>query len=180
MTELQGAVAPAQLGRLPGLVRARRSAADQLTRLLRQVEGVVLPRQDSQLSSSWWKFPFGVRENLTGYGTDEVFGSLRVEGVRMMRQYLPRPLFDEPMLRCPRTYGQSGYPFSATRYACPNSEDFPGLQEFNKKWFLMEWSNRVKPRHVTAIHRAVEKVMAHQRRLAHPTGRKDLTGCAGK
>ncbi|MGO9115865.1 MAG: DegT/DnrJ/EryC1/StrS family aminotransferase [Thermoguttaceae bacterium] len=177
MTELQGAVALAQLGRLPELIRARRSAADQLTKLLSEIEGVVLPPRDSHLSSSWWKYPFGVRENATALCSDEVFDALRVEGVRMMRQYLPRPLFEEPMLRCPRTYGQSGYPFSATRYTRPNIEDFPGLQAFNKRWFLMEWSNRVKPRHVIAIHRAVEKVIARTRRCAPSTAQKDLAGC---
>jgi len=178
MTELQGAVALAQLRRLPELIRGRRTAADQLTKLLSQVKGVVLPPLDSQACCSWWKYPFGVREDVSGANTDEIFDALRVEGVRMMRKYLPRPLFEEPMLRCPRTYGQSGYPFSATRYTRPNIEDFPGLQEFNKRWFLMDWSNRVKLRHVIAIHRAVKKVIAHARGLEQSTGRVDLTVCA--
>jgi dTDP-4-amino-4,6-dideoxygalactose transaminase/predicted dehydrogenase len=159
MTELQGAVALAQLRRLPGLIKVRRSMAERLAERLSGIRGVVLPRRDASVASSWWKFPFGIEETEGGRTTDEVFDALRVEGVRMMRHYLPRPLFEEPMIRCRRTYGQSGYPLSASSYVQPDIADFPGLQDFNRRWFLMDWSNRVKRRHVEAIYRAVEKVV---------------------
>jgi dTDP-4-amino-4,6-dideoxygalactose transaminase/predicted dehydrogenase len=159
MTELQGAVALAQLRRLPRLIKVRRSMAERLAERLSGIRGVVLPPRDANVACSWWKFPFGIEETEGGRTTDEVFDALRVEGVRMMRHYLPRPLFEEPMIRCRRTYGQSGYPLSASWYVQPDIADFPGLQQFNRRWCLMDWSNRVKRRHVEAIYRAVEKVV---------------------
>jgi perosamine synthetase len=159
MTELQGAVALAQLRKLPRLIRARREPARQLVEILDRIPVLALPPQKSQILSSWWKFPLGIDEEATGMTTDEFYEALRAEGVCMMRRYLARPLFEEEMLRCRRTYGQSGYPFSAVEYAAPDARDFPGLRKFNERWLLLDWSSRVKSYHVEAIGNAVRKVI---------------------
>jgi dTDP-4-amino-4,6-dideoxygalactose transaminase len=168
MTELQGAVALAQMQKLPNLIAARREPAENLVERLSHITGVLLPPQSRDINSSWWKFPLGIDAKTTGISTDEFAEALRVEGLRMMRRYLPRPLFEEDMIRCRHTFGQSGYPFSAVDYIPPDIFDYPGLNEFNQHWLLLEWSSRVKRRHIDGIHRAVEKVI---RRLT----RQDLT-----
>jgi dTDP-4-amino-4,6-dideoxygalactose transaminase/predicted dehydrogenase len=173
MTELQGAVALAQMRKLPSLIAARREPAEKLAELLSRIHGVLLPPQSSEINSSWWKFPIGIDARSTGISTDEFADALRVEGLRMMRRYLPRPLFEEEMIRCRRTFGQSGYPFSAVVYAAPDVSDFPGLAEFNERWLLLEWSSRVKRNHVDGIHRAVEKVIGRLARTPREDNRHE-------
>ena len=140
-------------------MEARAKPARQLIDLLSRVPGVVLPPQSKQILSSWWKFPLSIDEATIGVTTDEFCEALRVEGVRIMRRYLSRPLFEEEMLRCRRTYGQSGYPFSAVDYVPPDVRNYAGLSEFNNRWLLLEWSSRVKPHHVQGIFAAVQKAI---------------------
>src|SRR5207247_582137 len=58
MTELQAAVARAQLRKCAGLIEARRSAASALSARLNEMNGIVLPRGDSSVRASWWLFNF--------------------------------------------------------------------------------------------------------------------------
>ncbi len=168
MTELQGAVALAQLARLPQLMNNRRARARELVQALRSVPGVLLPPPDERIEGSWWKFPIGVDEATLHCTIDEFYDALRVEGVRMMRTYLPRPLFEEEMFRAQRTYGESGYPFTAVDYKAPERHDFPGLLQFLQNWLLIDWTNRVRTRHVAGISQAVQKVAGHYSRHHSP------------
>jgi dTDP-4-amino-4,6-dideoxygalactose transaminase len=164
MTELQGAVALAQFRKLPRLLAWRRAAADSLTRALKKVDGVVLPRESPNHVCSWWKFPIGIDEQVVDCTKSEFCDVLRVEGLRFMSQYLRRPLFDEDMIRLRNTYGTSGYPLSTVNYAQPNVSDYPGYTEFTRRWILLDWSSRVKDAHVAGIANAITKVVEHFRR----------------
>jgi perosamine synthetase len=158
MTDLQGAVALAQLRKLPAIIGAGRRMADQLCEYLANVPGVLVAPSDKNVRSSWWKFPLGLDENVLGLVTDEFYDALSVEGLRLPKQYLPRPLFEEDMLRKRKTYGQSGYPITPSAYQQPDVADYPGLIDFNRIWFPMDWSSRVQTRHVSQIAAAVTKV----------------------
>ncbi len=160
MTELQGAVALAQLGKLPRLIGARRVSADALTRQLREIPGVVPPPERDGVSPSWWMYPFGIDEDRLGVDIDRFAEALMVEGVFIRRQYLPEPIFEYDVLKHQRTYGDSRYPFSAFPYEPPDANDFPGLREFGQRLLFMGWSHNVRTRHVDAIAAAVRKVAA--------------------
>lgn len=178
MTELQAAVAVAQLGRLPELVECRRRTADDLTRQLSDVPCIVLPPHDHHIRSSWWKFLFRFMETPGGMQANDFFDAVRLEGVRLKRSYLERPIFEEPVLKVPNTYGHSGYPFSATQYRPPQLEEFPGFLEFNSSWFQIGWSSRILPRHVTQISRAIHKVAKQQQldRVAYQAAARSSLG----
>jgi dTDP-4-amino-4,6-dideoxygalactose transaminase/predicted dehydrogenase len=158
MTELQAAVALAQLRRLPGLVRARRAAAERLTRLLLEIPGIVPPAVPEGTNPSWWMYPFGIQEDRVGVDADRFAEALTVEGVKVRRRYLPEPIFEYEMLKHQRTYGDSRYPFSAFPYEPPDLSDFPGLQEFGRRLLFMAWSHNVRPSQVDGIASAVRKV----------------------
>jgi dTDP-4-amino-4,6-dideoxygalactose transaminase/predicted dehydrogenase len=158
MTELQGAVARAQMRKLPKLIRARRDGAAALTELLRQTPGIVPPSEPAGTASAWWTYPFAIDEEVLGCGTAEFGGALRVEGVRVRHEYIPTPVFEYEVLRNHRTYGDSGYPYTAFPYEEPRRAEFPGLQAFSKGLLYMSWSHNVRPHHVQAIAAAVRKV----------------------
>ena len=104
--------------------------------------------------------PLSQTRKVLGPVHEEFYQALRAEGIRMMKQYLPRPLFEEAMFRHRRTYGQSGYPLTSPNYQTPCVDDYPGLQEFNRRWLLMEWSSRVHAKHVSQIAASIGKVAA--------------------
>ena len=158
MTELQGAVALAQLERLPRLIRARRVAAEDLACKLRSIPGVLAPPEQAGVDPSWWMFPFRIDEEAMGVRTDEFRDALAVEGVPAQRQYLPVPLFEYDMLKYQRTYGDSGYPFTAFPYEPPDPADFAGFHAFNHNLLFFAWNQSARPRHAAAIAAAVGKV----------------------
>jgi dTDP-4-amino-4,6-dideoxygalactose transaminase/predicted dehydrogenase len=158
MTELQGAVARVQLQRLPELVASRRRTAEQLTRSLAGVPGL-LPIVDApDVKPAWWKFLFSADEAALGVPLDTFADGLMVEGMRVVREYLPRPLFDYEVVRDQRTYGTSGYPLRQYGFTQPTLADFPGYREFCRRMLLMSWSHDVSDAHVTAMAAAVAKV----------------------
>ncbi|SIO09829.1 dTDP-4-amino-4,6-dideoxygalactose transaminase [Singulisphaera sp. GP187] len=167
MTELQAAVALAQLGKLKDSLDARRRAADGLTRLLGAISGILPPVAQGDTIDSWLVYPFGIDEEGLGVSADEFCTALRVEGVRVSREYLTRPLFEHEVIKCQRTYGTSRYPFSAFPYQAPAADEFPGLKEYVRSLMYLEWGPRVCVHHTSSIARAIGKVA---RLLAHGRG----------
>lgn len=165
MTELQAAVALAQLDRLPILISKRRKSADDLYERLSRLPGIELPPCDSNIRSSWWKFLFRIGDSRVDAG--EFYRAARVEGIRMSKQYLSRPLFEEPVISGPCTFGASGFPFTISdSYTTPRIEDFPGFRAFNERWLQLNWSSHVTSYHVDCIARAVGDVLEELRRPA--------------
>lgn len=158
MTELQAAVARSQLRRLPKLLARRRASTEALTNALKQIEGVIPPPDLVDGVSSWWVYALGIDPEVLGINLDEMAEALRAEGVRLMRRYLPCPVFEYQAFRYLRTYGTSGYPFTAVDYVPPKREDYPGFEAFQDEHLFIPWSNRAEVAHAERIGRAVAKV----------------------
>ncbi len=158
MTELQAAVALAQLQRLPGFMEIRRRTAERLVRKLEGVAGLRLP-PSNDANPAWWKFNFAVEPSELGVTANEFAGALLAEGVRCQNQYLPRPLFEEDVIRDQKTFGKSRYPFSLVDYRLPQMEDFPGYEAFSQRQIIMSWGTRIKDQHIDGIAGAVCKIV---------------------
>ncbi|MCC6445390.1 MAG: DegT/DnrJ/EryC1/StrS family aminotransferase [Armatimonadetes bacterium] len=174
MTELQAAVARAQLAKLPGLLQGRRESAEHLRRLLRQIDGIETPDDPQGAVSSWWIFTFAIDEGRFGVGTEEFCNVLRVEGVPVRRQYLPSLVFEYPALKEQNTFGDSHFPFSAFPYTPPKGEDYPGFAEFQNRQVLIIWSNHARIAHAEAAAAAVRKVARYYEQLK--TGTRPQSG----
>jgi len=164
MTELQGAVARAQLEKCADLIGARRAAAAALSAKLSQKPGIVVPQTAPDTQSSWWLYNFLIEETTLGVTADEFCEGLCAEGVPAMRQYLERPLFEEEMIAKRRTFGESGYPLSAVNYTPPKRKDLPGLDEFFRRQIILAWNSRLKPANTDGVAEAVDKLL---RALGH-------------
>jgi perosamine synthetase len=158
MTELQAAVARGQLRRLPGLMARRRASAEALTSALKRIDGAVPPPDLIDGASSWWVYAFGIDPSALGLTLDDMADVLRAEGLRLMRRYLPCPVFEYQVFQHLRTYGSSGYPFTAVDYVPPRREEYPGFMAFQEEHLFIPWSNRARVEHAEAIGRAVAKV----------------------
>ncbi|MDA0633898.1 DegT/DnrJ/EryC1/StrS family aminotransferase [Nonomuraea sp. MCN248] len=141
MTELQAAVARAQLAKLPGVVAARRRTAVQLLEALRGIPGVRLPRPEGH---AWWLFPVV----LPGGGAAELAGRLRAAGIPARAGYLEEPLHRAPVWQGP-IYGRSRYPLrDHTSHACPEAERMVA-----ETLLVIDWNENYTAEHVRFIAR---------------------------
>src|SRR6185295_10334755 len=104
MTELAGAVARAQLAKLPGVLAARRRTARLLIELLAGVPGLHLP--DDPDAHAWWLFPMV----LTAGHAGEMATALAAERIPARAGYLAEPLHCAPALTENPVYGSSRFP----------------------------------------------------------------------
>ncbi|TWD84668.1 dTDP-4-amino-4,6-dideoxygalactose transaminase [Kribbella amoyensis] len=159
MTELQAAVARAQLGRLAGVVEDRRKTADNLTAALAPLPGLTAAPPDG---TSYWQFPVFVDAATAGADGHGYAEALRAEGIPANGGYIQRPLYLTPLFTERRTYGASGYPLTtatAPRYEeglCPKAEELivgGGL-------LVIAWNERYTAEDVADIAAALTKVHA--------------------
>lgn len=93
MTEIQGAIAAAQLGRLRGIVERRRAIAAALDASLEGVPGIALPQLPEGVRSSYWMYHFNVPDR-----AEEFAQAVRAAGVPLASGYVT-PLYLVPALR---------------------------------------------------------------------------------
>jgi len=161
MTELQAAVARAQLRKLPALIARRQATASMLSDRLRGIAPYLHPRETSDaIRPAWWMYSFNLDSVASGIDVDEFYQELAAEGVRIRREYVPKAVFNYAVLKDQNTYGTSRYPFSATNYTPPDINAYTGFLEFQKNLLYMSWSHHATEKHVTMIANAVEKVLA--------------------
>jgi dTDP-4-amino-4,6-dideoxygalactose transaminase len=161
MSELQGAVALAQLGKVRQNVERRRVRAEQLTQALSGVAEVFPPRVPGGRKHSWWLYMLGVNERQAGVTTQRFGDALTAEGVPAWVRYIVDPLYLSPIFTVPRTYGKSGYPFVEfgrqrfERGLCPAAE------AALSSTIAIHWNENYTASHVEQIAGAIRKVAQH-------------------
>jgi perosamine synthetase len=177
MTELQAAVARAQLPKLAGVVRDRRNIARHLTRTVAGLRGLVPPPDDAGSNGAegaegadtaegacmtYWQYPVIVDPALAGGGNHDYGKALAAEGIPASGGYLTRPLYRTPMLTERRTYGRSGYPLSVPpadrvpnydRGLCPVAESL-----IEERLLVIAWNERYTRADADDIAEAIGKV----------------------
>ncbi|MET7464728.1 DegT/DnrJ/EryC1/StrS family aminotransferase [Nonomuraea sp. NPDC005501] len=146
MTELQAAVARAQLAKLPGVVSARRRTALLLLDALKGVPGLRLPRPDGH---AWWLFPLV----LPGGGARELAEGLGAAGVPARAGYLGEPLNRAPVWHAP-VYGSSRGPLEGyTPAGCPEAERLVA-----DTLLVIDWNEHYTGEHVEVVAREIARL----------------------
>lgn len=155
MSELVGAVARAQLPRLPGVVADRRTAAARATAALSDLAGVTVPPDVGD--HVYWQYPLILDPDVAG-DLQEWAAALTAEGIPANGGYLTGPLYSAPVLRDKVTYGRSGYPLEDIEYPvglCPTAEDL-----INRRLLVLPWNENYTAADVDDVVAAVRKVHA--------------------
>jgi len=130
MTELQGAVALAQLDKLPAIIDCYRKLGDRLHAGLRGIEGLLLPRIVDGGRTSYWFYMLRIDEEKLGVTRDWLLEAIQAEGVEA-GAYMATPVYRTGVFADQATLGSSGLPFTlpgvsiGDRYsegACPRAE----------------------------------------------------------
>ncbi|MEU7900852.1 DegT/DnrJ/EryC1/StrS family aminotransferase [Nonomuraea sp. NPDC049152] len=139
ITELQAAVARAQLAKLPGVLEARRRTAVQLIKALEGLPGVRLPRPEGH---AWWLFPLV----LPGGKAAGLAEHLRAAGIPARAGYLGEPLNRAPVWSGP-IYGASVYPLEGyAPNACPEAERLVA-----ETLLVIDWNEHYTDEHVQLV-----------------------------
>lgn len=154
MSELQGAVALAQIPKAPASVARRRERAAQLSELIAGLRQVCAPFVPERARHSYWLYMLRSKE------AKRIGDAVAAQGVPAWVQYIIDPLYLSPMFTGPKTYGSSGYPlveFARQQYRrglCPNAER--ALVET----IAIHWNENYTEEHVRFIAEAIQKACA--------------------
>lgn len=163
MTELQGAVARAQLTKLRGVVDARRSGAARLIEAVSDLDGLTVVAAPER--HSFWLFPLVIDPAVLGASNSEYGKALGAEGIPVSSGYLDRPVYLVPALTERQTYGSSGYPLTsppARQEMHYRSGDCPVAERMiNETLLVAAWNENYSDADVDDFSTAIRKVHNH-------------------
>jgi dTDP-4-amino-4,6-dideoxygalactose transaminase len=163
LSELQGAVALAQLEKLEENVSRRRTMAERLTGQLTKERGVDVPRVGEGHAHSYWKYALNVDPQRISGGPHALAAELKRKGIPSAPGYVGKPAFQCAVFRDQRTFGSSRYPFTLARKEALDFSPglFPGTFEALKRILVLPWNERFTEEHVdhiaTSIHEATAR-----------------------
>ncbi len=157
MSELQGAVALAQLNKLTDVVTRRVTTAEQLTQLLAGLPGIETPVIPAGGYHTYWKYCLGVDASVIPGGAVGLGGKLREWGIACALRYIQKPAFQCQVFRDQETFGKSRFPFSEAR---PEALDYapahyPGTFAALERVLVLPWNEKYEAEHVQYIADAV-------------------------
>jgi perosamine synthetase len=168
MTELQGAVAVAQLDKLEGAVDRRIALAEELTAALTGLSGIETPRVQPCDVHTYWKYCLRVDPNVISGGTVRLGAALKQRGIFSAPRYIQKPAFACEIFRDQRTFGHSRWPFTLAR---PESVDYsreryPGAYGGLDTILVLPWNERYTSEHVGYIAESIAACVTELRRVA--------------
>lgn len=157
MTELQGAVAVAQLDKLEWSVQQRQKMADRLAAKLDGIANVQLPDVTPGANHVYWKYYLRLTEDNVG----DVAKVLREEyDIASAPRYIVKPAFMCQVLRDKRTFGTSHWPYEGECRAGEPEVDydpasFPGTVDGLAHVLVLPWNERYTEDHVDYMAMAI-------------------------
>lgn len=153
MTELQGAVARAQLCKLHGVVASRRKTAANLISRMSDLPGLTTV-EDAQ-HHSFWQFPIVLDTAIVPFDNRAYASAVSKYGVPISSGYLDRVLYLVPAIRDRQPYGTSRFPYTVPPSSreieygpgdCPVAENLVG-----RTLLVIPWNEHYTEEHVDAL-----------------------------
>lgn len=166
MSELQGAVAVAQMGKLSGVVNSRVRLADALTTKLSGLPGISTPSVASGSVHSYWKYCLNVDENVIEGGSVGLGAALRDKGIMCAPRYIQKPAFECQVIRDQVTFGNSRWPWTLARPEAVDyrSENYAGAYKALSHVLVLPWNELYTDDHVNYLADEIrDAVMAVQK-----------------
>ncbi len=163
MTEMQGAVARAQLDKVQGVVEARVSNARLMDHLIAGLPGVEAPKVTPDSKHVYWKYCLRVDPERIDGGVDRFAKELKARGIFSAPRYIQKPAFMCQVLRDRVTFGKSKFPFEGPhRKGLPpveyRIEEYPGTVEALARVCVLPWNEFYTDDDVRFIANAVIEV----------------------
>lgn len=153
MSELQGAVASAQLKKLDSIVASRVSTANKLTGMLGIIPGCDTPWADTRAVHTFWKYCLYIDGCIIKGGAPGMAAMLKERGIASAPRYIQKPAFACEIFRDQRTFGTSRWPFTLARPEAVDysREKFPGTFEALDRVLVLPWNEKYTEAHLDYI-----------------------------
>jgi dTDP-4-amino-4,6-dideoxygalactose transaminase len=163
MSELQGAVAVAQLDKLEMSVSRRQKAAKELSAALEGLAGIETPSVREGSEHTYWKYCLTVDGAKLRGGALGLGGFLKERGIACAPRYIQKPAFECEIFRSQRTFGTSRWPFTlATPEAVDyRRERFPGTYAGLESILVLPMSECYEEVHVDFIAESIREGVEH-------------------
>jgi len=166
ISEMQGAVAVAQLPKLAGVVKARVGLADAMTARLQGIDGIETPYVNPKHLHTYWKYCLRVDGDRIADGAVGLARVLKDKGVASGPRYIQKPSFMCEVFQKQRTFGDSRWPFTLAR---PEAVDydrsrFPGTYEALEKVLVLPWNERYTEAHLDFLATSIRDAAAQARK----------------
>ena len=125
LTELQGAVALAQLRKLDSIIVRRQGWCGRLTARLGSIAGLHLPMVTEHGTHSYWFYLMRVDAAKLGANADEFAAALKAEGVPAAAHYITKPIYKYPLFLNHSAFDHGPHAFDRVDYSkvsCPTAE----------------------------------------------------------
>jgi len=153
LSELQGAVALAQLEKLEWSVRQRQKMAARLSGLLDGVPGIETPWVAAGNEHVYWRYCLRVDSKAIPGGSPELGRRLKERGIACAPRYIQKPAFQCEVFRAQRTFGNSRWPFTLARKEAVDysAARFPGTFAALEGLLVLPWNERYTEEIVDAL-----------------------------
>lgn len=172
MSELQGAVALAQLRKLPGMVENRIRTGNMLCELISGIPGIEPPAATVDSVHTFWRFALHVDAKEAGVDPDELSSILLRDRVWSKPGYIRRPAFMCAQFTDKKTFANTWYPYSALPSDRPleDPDDYPGCMAGLASVLVIPWTERYEEEHVRFMATAIEQAVRSSRPTIVPGG----------
>ncbi|MFX0201268.1 MAG: DegT/DnrJ/EryC1/StrS family aminotransferase, partial [Candidatus Hodarchaeota archaeon] len=169
MTELQGAVALAQLDKVDGVVENRIRTAEMLTDLISDVQGVSPPKVTPSGKHVYWKYPLRIDDEIIEGGVDLFASKLKEKGIFSAPRYIQKPAFMCQIFQEQNTFGKSHFPFEGEhRKGDPpvvyDPKEFPGTYDTLSHVVVLPWNEFYTEEHVNYIAENIREVVTKSKK----------------
>jgi perosamine synthetase len=153
ISELQGAVAVAQLAKLQSVVDRRVASARKLTAMIEKLPGIRTPQVAAGAVHTFWKYCLNVDGNVVRGGSVGLAKLLKERGITCAPRYIQKPAFQCEVFQKRRTFGTSQYPFNLARPEALDysKERFPQTYKALEDVLVLPWNERYTDEHIQYI-----------------------------
>jgi dTDP-4-amino-4,6-dideoxygalactose transaminase len=161
MSELQGAVALAQLEKLEESVSRRLELAARLDRMLAGTPGIETPVVRDKCVHTYWKYCLRVDPAVVKDGAVGLSRALRESNIFTVPRYIQKPAFMCEVFAKQRTFGNSRFPFTLARPEALDysRERFPGTFDALDRVLVVPWNDRFTDEHVAYIGASIKQAV---------------------
>jgi dTDP-4-amino-4,6-dideoxygalactose transaminase len=165
LTELQGAVAIAQLAKLSKCVSQRQKMAVRLDQKLAGIPGIKIPKPPANSTHVYWKYCLDVDQAVLGFDVSKLATELRKYEIASAPRYIQKPAFRCQVIREGKTYGSQNYPFGAASLKNYQDEawclkEFPGAYQALSRILVLPWNEFYTEEHVDYIADCIHQSLA--------------------
>jgi len=163
MTELQGAVALAGLGKVEANVQDRQRLAAQFREMISDIPGLSPQPVPADSTSAYWRYALRVDEAVYGTSVDD---AVQYVGDRYhiwaSAHYVRKPAFQCQVFRERNTFGNSHFPFEGPhRAGLPpveyRDEEYPGSFKALAEMMVLPWNENFTEQHLEIMSQALRQ-----------------------